>query len=550
MAGNINPSLNLNLDQQASFQVRDPNQAAASLLGNQVSLTNNKRSNFQSGVNNAIAQAAGNLRNQRAQEGAMQRELAREQAAEDLTRQRAQMTLQNDLTLQQFKQRDEASNIASFLDIGGKLSESVTAGNLTPQMATQMQNQELVRRLQLNPENQQFRNMARMTFGEAGAPLEEEQLDALIAGDTALIESSQTEAIQSQLNLKRQKAVAEAVDAQNKAGSSTVALKQQQQILGAPDRIEEFSQQLATDSVEAEVFSSIAEDVKLATSTDTGAKEYAKDQVEYLKPGGKELLLTTITVGEDMQKTLKEIKKAGGTIRGFSTGFMQAMTSKMLGGDGEGAIALVNKQLEEGFVEDQGTLSDERAKELSTKLFADYKKLLGPYTSINRNVFNNVGTQTEGDFDRGIGFFFPLGGSADAALDNLENAIGVFEGITIKSDLYYGREQPAAKLFADFKSKGYTFDERGTVIKESQIPLGQREVFKQPIEEQAITQQGQDPFAGEGFVQTGSIPQGMDASGFNAQFNANGISIPESEIDTSALNPVGLGLFNKLQQLR
>lgn len=194
MAGNINPSLNLNLDQQASFQVRDPNQAAASLLGNQVSLTNNKRSNFQSGVNNAIAQAAGNLRNQRAQEGAMQRELAREQAAEDLTRQRAQMTLQNDLTLQQFKQRDEASNIASFLDIGGKLSESVTAGNLTPQMATQMQNQELVRRLQLNPENQQFRNMARMTFGEAGAPLEEEQLDALIAGDTALIESSQTEA--------------------------------------------------------------------------------------------------------------------------------------------------------------------------------------------------------------------------------------------------------------------------------------------------------------------------------------------------------------------
>lgn len=79
MAGNINPSLNLNLDQQASFDVRDPSKDAANLLNAQVSLTNNKKSNFQKGINNAISEAAGNMRNRQSNEGALQRQLEKEE---------------------------------------------------------------------------------------------------------------------------------------------------------------------------------------------------------------------------------------------------------------------------------------------------------------------------------------------------------------------------------------------------------------------------------------------------------------------------------------
>ena len=76
MAGNINSAPNLNLNQTASFDVVNPVDAGLAVAQQQNQANIVRGQNFQSGVNNAITQAAANYRNQVAQQEAMARQVA------------------------------------------------------------------------------------------------------------------------------------------------------------------------------------------------------------------------------------------------------------------------------------------------------------------------------------------------------------------------------------------------------------------------------------------------------------------------------------------
>tara|TARA_R110000822_G_scaffold25185_4_gene76371 strand:+ start:6621 stop:8651 length:2031 start_codon:yes stop_codon:yes gene_type:complete len=103
---------------RASFEVRDPTVAANALLSNQVSLTNNKRTNFQTGINTAITQAAASQRDRLQQEAAMARQLQ----TEDANKQEAirKQTYEEQKALEQLK-----------LDFRGKTTDSSNAINYT-----------------------------------------------------------------------------------------------------------------------------------------------------------------------------------------------------------------------------------------------------------------------------------------------------------------------------------------------------------------------------------------------------------------------------------
>jgi hypothetical protein len=76
---------------QASFNVMNPQASANSLLNAVVTERVNDKKNFQSGLNNAIMQVATNVRNQRAQEAAMARQLQQQEARTELEKFQSQL---------------------------------------------------------------------------------------------------------------------------------------------------------------------------------------------------------------------------------------------------------------------------------------------------------------------------------------------------------------------------------------------------------------------------------------------------------------------------
>lgn len=79
MAGNINSTPNLNLDQTASFNVVNPATALGTVTGQNAQDINNQRTNFQNGVNTAITQAASTYRQRLQEQEAMARQLETQQ---------------------------------------------------------------------------------------------------------------------------------------------------------------------------------------------------------------------------------------------------------------------------------------------------------------------------------------------------------------------------------------------------------------------------------------------------------------------------------------
>ena len=87
MAGNINSTPNLNLDQSASFNVVNPVEALKEITSQNNTKEIGRQQNFQSGIDNAITQAASTLRSQQDQQAAMARQIEAQRAKEIFERQ-------------------------------------------------------------------------------------------------------------------------------------------------------------------------------------------------------------------------------------------------------------------------------------------------------------------------------------------------------------------------------------------------------------------------------------------------------------------------------
>lgn len=164
MAGNINPTPNLNLNQQASFQVLNPTQAANNLLNNATALEQTNRRNFQSGLNNAITQAAAIQRQQQSDRAQMERQLEAEAfKAQQLAAQQA-FARQSSQAAAERQLKKELTSTQNFSNIIGdiaKNSSSVGEAKARAKLAFDM----------INSQSQQL--------GIENNPVVEDELNAL-----------------------------------------------------------------------------------------------------------------------------------------------------------------------------------------------------------------------------------------------------------------------------------------------------------------------------------------------------------------------------------
>ena len=502
---------------RASFQVQDPNVAANALLNAGINLEQTNRRNFQSGLNNAITQAAAIQRQKQVDQAKMARQLEDEQFRRDqLASQQAFAREQRSELLKQ-KAADKASDVRKLMDFenislqksqnlaqhkqnlltirADIIKNATTGGNLNSDVI-KSELGKLDKELEAADValglNELERNQVQLSAGVTGINGEvpvSEQTSFESAGQGAFTsglrpdemtglepEVGQQEqdltftpqvdpevqaiadSFKLQFNLKRAKTIAEI--AENRGDTKKI-----QDLIEVPNKIRSIGQELGTTEDEKFLFDDIADRVDLVTADESGSKQYGKDRQAYFAPGGRAMVGEVIKVSDDLREQMMDVIEAGGTIRGFDTNAIQALTQRIAGGDSEGALAIMNKQLEEGFIGKRGKLSREQADALSRSMFANYRKMLGPLTSVNRTLFNSVGTQTEGDMDRAIGFLIPIGSSAETSFDNLDNAIGTFEGLLIQNDAYYGNIKGAKRQFKKYKDEGYSFDELGSSVR-------------------------------------------------------------------------------------
>jgi hypothetical protein len=468
MAGNIDPSLNLNLNQQASFEVRDPSQAAANLLQSQVALTNNERTNFQTGINNAITQAAANMRNQQNNQAEMIRQMEKQAfdrqqavAAEDRLFKR---NYQTETDLNKFMENVVTTGIKAGYN-KEQIRDTLRAGvaeftNFTPNELLRKRAQEVlssleVEDIQADPLKQETSFNVDPTAG------------AIQGGVSAIQrEPDLVDSISGQVNQALRLENLKIKEAENKLGIVSPEILEAKQALTDGTFAALEAEGVNITDKELQLYKNIEAD-RVKSSTGEASTKFAERSDQYSNVVSRKLKELRVDI-KTMHSSLKEADKLGVRINPNAAKEVRAFLSRVGGTESTGitewadALRAANIFDFRGARNPDGTpLSLEQQQEIKNSFITGLNQLesAGAYLA---KQGGETGTLTNQDILRAMKSYISTSGDYKEFLDNMERGL-------VKLDANMAIEGYLYEDMADFHHWRKALFEEGYKLNESGI---------------------------------------------------------------------------------
>lgn len=472
------------LSAEAGFTVMNPQESVNNLLSNSISAANNSRTNFQSGINQAIAAAnSARIAEQNRQNAlVLQQQRAAAQAdrlkiADQIKRKSEYEDVGNTVKLYddlvksgmpaaQAMQAVEARatlgksivgedspvyDFYSKLTSGGQLTQPQPTGTeLTPEDLA-VTTQEPINNVD-NGQPAQLGAAANVYMPEPQAPMQ--------------APNPMFEAFTRAENAKKAEQRSKIYDSADKQASNIgleALLETKQKI------IPEFAETYGRTDEERAYIRKIGDSID---QSDTGRKEWSKAKEKYVS--SSTAMQSAVDETDNFIKLLKELEAKNGGLSDTGRKLLNSMVTKV-GSDSGSASgeSLFNSLKAEGLI----NIKDEA---LAAKLFSSLSSLESKFTSINKNALGNVGTQTENDFVRGMKLVLADGLTDPKYLaSHAEKGYAYMNTELLRQDLRYGISG-ASDYIKNLDAKGYLLSSRGVPYKPESDTLAPAPTVQQP----------------------------------------------------------------------
>lgn len=443
------------LSAEAGFTVMNPQESVNNFLSNSISAANNSRTNFQSGINQAIAAANSARIAEQNRQNALTLQTQRAAA------QAERLRIADDLKFQsQFKSLDNFTKILSdtkdlppearravleFYDKGATRYNKDF--NILGDTTSPTQPQPQPTGTELTPEDLAIATPP-INSTDSGQPIQ-----AGLAADTYIPEPQAPTQQGNSL-----------IDSLVKANELSYAAKQ------ADDRAKIYEGQGVANIVDtktrvipefADKYGRTDEERAYLKSINNQISTTAKGQELWNK--GKDAFdanAANLDLARTNTKRLidvyKKMQARGLTISDSGTSMLRAVQSKGLGSDSSSGVIYDEKIKAETLIPED--------VELSRELYGALSSLEPSFISINRQL-GNVGTQTENDFTRAFKLIFAPGlTDPDSLIRNAEDGFGFLNAGIVTSGIKYGNEQAAREAMFELNKKNLVLNAAGRAI--------------------------------------------------------------------------------------
>lgn len=214
----------------------------------------------------------------------------------------------------------------------------------------------------------------------------------------------------------------------------------------------------ALDDSEATHFNNTISDREILTSSDAGKKQYAKGMAAFQTADNN--VSQAISYSKRLQGLYEEVDKAGGTLKITPPNTGKAIVGRLFGGDN--SMDLQANIDENNIIMANGKLSPERSNQIKADIISMQNQIRASMAGINRNIFQQVGTQTALDFDIGLRSILTPGNSIGVLRSNLATGIDRFEAGSATGNLYYGNTGKFKLRMDNLHERQVTLDNTGT----------------------------------------------------------------------------------------
>jgi|694.fasta_scaffold00993_53 hypothetical protein len=451
------------LSAEAGFTVMNPQESVNNFLSNSISAANNSRTNFQSGINQAIAAAnSARIAEQNRQNAlTLQTQRAAAQAdrlkiADQIKRKFEYEDINNFVNFKQdllksgmSPEQAEASTKALANTRLMYLDEGSPAYNLYSKYVGQTSQPQQPSNTELTPEDLAITGGATVDNTQpmqAGAVAQEYVPEPQAPSVDFLAQDREAQkiaqgALQAEQRAKIYDTDAKAVEAQGRLGIQEVKDK----------KIDEFADMYARNDVERSFIRSIKNDISL---TAEGQKNWEKGRDSF--NASEDNITDATQKTKQLIDVYKKMQARGLTISDSGTSMLRAVQGKALSNDSS-----------------SGTIYDEKIKaetlipedvELSRELYGVLSSLEPNFISINR-ALGNVGTQTENDFTRALKLVFSPGlTDPQSLIKNAEDGFGFLMASNVKNGVKYGNERAASNAMIELNNRNLVLNAAGRAI--------------------------------------------------------------------------------------
>jgi hypothetical protein len=454
------------LSAEAGFTVMNPQESVNNFLSNSISAANNSRSNFQSGINQAIAAANSSRIAEQNRQNALvlQQQRAASQAdrlkiADQIKRKSEYEDVGNTVKLYddliksgmpaaQAMQAVEARatlgksivgedspvyDFYSRLTGGGQVAQPQPTGTeLTPEDLA-ITTQEPINNVD-SGQPAQLGAAANVYMPEPQAPM---QAPSPLFEAFTRAENAKKAEQQAKMYDTREKAVAD----QGRAGIVDVIDKV----------IPEFADKYGRTDEERAYLKSISNDID---TTPEGQKLWSKGKDAF---NASESNIDSATQNtKRLLDVYKKMKVRGLTISDSGSSMLKTILGKGVGSASSSGVNYDEKIKAEALIPED--------VELSRELYAALSSLEPSFISINRQL-GNVGTQTENDFSRAFKLIFAPGiTNPDALIRNAEDGFGFLNAGVVKNGIKYGNERAASNAMIELNNRNLVLNAAGRAI--------------------------------------------------------------------------------------
>lgn len=445
--------------------------AAANLSSALQNQSSNKRT-FQESINNAIRvanSATQSKANRLAEQARM--EFQQDQLNKRLER-TSELQFQNQSKLRELDRKNELQDTSSLLSNLSEIRKTFD----DPEMAKSASQSLVLESLSANPSNPQIRGIARSTFGVDDTGLDEviglAQTGQFKAGQNSYLgrTAEKITAENEFINAKREDELGKfeynKSDRSNKLEKQELEIQEKEAEVAnkvasakSVENLHNLVNSTVTGEAEAGFLNSVIDRrERLLATGKAGASKYAASLDEYNKSAP--LIGSAVDSARKLRDKLTQLQEAGGSFNVKKNAIKRGIPGRILGNQ-DAQRELDNALKEENFIVNGGRMDKKKTKELKTAILTEMDRLVSRATAINRSVFQNVGTQTDKDFEHGLGAFFKEGNSLDTVLNSLTSGTRDFEAMAVSTALYHGDEFGFKNEYRRFKEDGGRLDTFG-----------------------------------------------------------------------------------------
>jgi hypothetical protein len=450
------------LSAEAGFTVMNPQESVNNYLSNSISAANNSRSNFQSGINQAIAAANSSRIAEQNRQNALV--LQQQRAASQAER----LKLAEDLKFQgQFKSLDNFTKLLSdSKDLPADVQQSLLqnygkwAAKLNPDFNLVGDTTSPTQPVQptgteLTPEDLAITTQEPINNGDSGQPAQlgaaanvyMPEPQAPMQQGNSIMDSLYNAAVERD-KVRKLEQQAKEYDTREKA----IADQGRAGIVDVIDKvIPEFADKYGRTDEERAYLKSISNDID---TTPEGQKLWSKGKDAF---NASESNIDSATQNtKRLLDVYKKMKVRGLTISDSGSSMLKTILGKGVGSASSSGVNYDEKIKAEALIPED--------VELSRELYAALSSLEPSFISINRQL-GNVGTQTENDFSRAFKLIFAPGiTNPDALIRNAEDGFGFLNAGVVKNGIKYGNERAASNAMIELNNRNLVLNAAGRAI--------------------------------------------------------------------------------------